>query len=264
MTTTEGSMKLLRLALAVLFVSFTLWAQFPGSNQEASMPPQALVDASSFSLCLLSQGLFQATPVGQAPPMPGDGEIDGPSPAEEAAFRYVTASSLFPGDAAFPLSGSPAALTQTTPARPKAFTYSDAYFVRRKIHKYASFATLPLFIGETIVGQELYNGNGSESLRGTHSGLAAGIAVLFAANTVTGVWNLVEASKDPNGRTKRLVHGILMLCADAGFVATGALAPDDDEGYGGSSGSGPSTHRTVALISMGIATVGYLYMLFAN
>ena len=257
-------MKLLRLALAVLFVSFTLWAQFPGSNQEASMPPQALVDASAFSLCLLSQGLFQATPVGQAPPMPRDGEIDGPPPAEDASFRHLTAGPLFSGAAAFPLSGSPAVLTQATPARPKTFTYSDAYYVRLKIHKYASFATLPLFIGQTIVGQELYNGNGSESLRGTHSGLAAGIAVLFAANTVTGVWNLVEASKDPNGRTKRLVHGILMLIADAGFVATGALAPGEEEGYGTPSGSGRSTHRTVALVSMGIATAGYLYMLIAK
>ncbi len=257
-------MKLLRLALAVLFVSFTLWAQFPGSNREASIPPPSVVDASAFSLCLLNHGLFQATPDCAASPMPRDGEIDSPSPAEGAAFRYATAGPLFSGDAAFPSPGSPAAWAQTTPTRPKSFTYSDAYFVRLKIHKYASFATLPLFIAQTIVGQELYNGTGSDSLRGTHSALAAGVAVLFGVNTVTGVWNLVEASKDPNGRTKRLVHGILMLCADAGFVATGALAPDDDEGYGGSSGSGPSTHRTVALVSMGIATVGYLYMLLAD
>ena len=189
-------MKLLRLALAVPFVSFTLWAQFPGSNREAPMPPPAPVDASAFSLCLLSQGLFQTTPVGQAAALPRDGEIDGPSPAEEAAFRYLTASPLFPGEAAFPLPGGPAALTQATPARPKAFAYSDAYYVRLKIHKYASFATLPLFIGQTIVGQKLYNGTGSESLRGTHSALAAGVAVLFAANTVTGVWNLVEAEQE--------------------------------------------------------------------
>jgi len=257
-------MKLLRLALAVLFVSFTLWAQFPGSNREAPIPPPAVVDASAFSLCLLNHGLFQATPDCTTSPMTRDGDIDGPPPAEGTAFRYETFGPLFSGDAAFPLSGSPAALTQTTPTRPKTFAYSDAYYVRLKIHKYASFATLPLFIAQTIVGQELYNGTGSESLRGTHSALAAGVAVLFAANTVTGVWNLVEASKNPNGRTKRLVHGIMMLCADVGFVATGALAPDDEEDYGVSSGSGPSTHRTVALVSMGIATVGYLYMLLAD
>ncbi len=155
-------------------------------------------------------------------------------------------------------------MAQQTPTRPRAVTYSDAYLVRRKIHMYASFATVPLFVAQTIVGQQLYNGNGSESLRGTHSGLATGIAVLFAANTVTGVWNLWEARKDPNGRTKRLVHGILMLCADAGFVATGALAPGEEEGPGIPSGNGRSTHRTVAFISMGIATVGYLYMLIAK
>jgi len=43
--------------------------------------------------------------------------------------------------------------------------------------------------------------------------------------------------------------------------ATGALAPDDDEGEGGGD---RSTHRTVALASMGVATVAYLIMLLGN
>jgi len=260
-------MKLVRVSLAVLFVSFTLWAQVPGSNQKAPVQLPGRINTSGFSLSnfsLSNRGLFSATSVSDALPPPGSGGIGGEAPAGNGTFRFMTANPFHPGDAAFPLPGSPAALAQTTPARPKAVSYSDAYLVRRKIHMYASFATVPLFVAETVVGQELYNGNGSESLRGTHSGLAAGIAVLFAANTVTGVWNLVEASKDPNGRTKRLVHGILMLIADAGFVATGALAPGEEEGYGTPSGSGRSTHRTVALVSMGIATAGYLYMLIAK
>src|SRR5215471_4573871 len=50
-------------------------------------------------------------------------------------------------------------LTQTPPipapqqptAHPVATTYSEAYEVRLKIHKYASYATLPLFATETAL-----------------------------------------------------------------------------------------------------------------
>ena len=142
-------------------------------------------------------------------------------------------------------------------ARPIAFEYSDGYYTRLKIHKWASYATLPLFVAQYAVGQKLYDGDASDSTRSLHSGLAASTAVLFGVNTVTGVWNLAEGRKDPNHRTKRMVHGILMLVADAGFVATGMTAPDDD----GEGGGSRSTHRNVALASMGVATVAYLMML---
>ena len=153
------------------------------------------------------------------------------------------------------------------PAGPFRSRYSEAYKVRAKIHKIASFATLPLFVANYFVGQDLYNHPGDESKKGLHGGLAASTAVLFGVNSVTGVWNLVEARKDPNHRTKRTIHGILMLVADAGFVATGMLAPEDDEHESGgvpTSTNGRSTHRTVALTSMAIATVGYLIMLIGG
>jgi hypothetical protein len=51
-----------------------------------------------------------------------------------------------------------------------------------------------------------------------------------------------------------------MLAADAGFLATGLMAPDSEERYQTSSDRG-STHRAVAITSMGIATAGYLMML---
>jgi hypothetical protein len=86
--------------------------------------------------------------------------------------------------------------------RPMAFEYSDGYRTRLKIHKYASFATLPLFVAPFAVGQELYNGNGSDSTRSWHGALAAGTAVLFGVNTVTGVWNLSEGRKDTALRWK--------------------------------------------------------------
>jgi hypothetical protein len=148
--------------------------------------------------------------------------------------------------------------------RPRAIEYSDGYRIRLKVHKYASLATLPLFVAQVAVGQKLYNGNGSDGTRSLHGALAAGTGVLFGVNTVTGVWNLAEGRKDPSHRTKRMVHGILMAVADAGFLATGLMAPESEGGEGGFEGGGGtsrSTHRTVALTSMGIATVAYLMML---
>ena len=88
---------------------------------------------------------------------------------------------------------------------------------------------------------------------------------VFAANSVTGVWNLKDGWKDTNGRGRRLVHGVLMLVADAGFVATGLLAPDEGDrehdGVQRFGGNSKATHRTVAITSMGIAAVSYLTML---
>ena len=144
---------------------------------------------------------------------------------------------------------------------PRAFEYSDAYRLRAKVHKVASIATLPLFGAEVIVGQKLYN-NPQDGPKGAHGALAAGIGTLFGINSVTGVWNLMEARKDPNHSTKRWVHGLLMLGADAGFVATAALGPHEER-FEPSQGS-KATHRAVAFSSMGVATVGYLVMLLGG
>jgi hypothetical protein len=178
-----------------------------------------------------------------------------PAPSFAASVAAATSDS--------PASGG----SQAPPARrPVAFEYSEGYQTRLKIHKYASYATLPLFVAQFAVGQKLYNGNGSDGTRTAHGVLAGGTAVLFGVNTVTGVWNLSEGRKDPNHHTKRMVHGILMAVADAGFVATGILTPHEghEEGeftYQESGGTSRSTHRAVALTSMGIATVAYLMML---
>ncbi len=170
-------------------------------------------------------------------------------------------------DAAQPAAAMPdpaAAPAQQSAPRPLAVEYSDAYALRRKIHVYASVATIPLFAAQYFIGDKLYQGDGSENLRSTHAVVGAGIGALFAVNTVTGAWNLWEARKDPKGRTRRLVHGLSMLGADVGFVATGMMAPDDDEGERGGDGGRRSLHRNVAVTSMGIATASYLYMLLTR
>jgi len=142
--------------------------------------------------------------------------------------------------------------------RPTAYEYSDFYNTRRKIHMIASYLTIPMVIGESIAGQKLYDGHGSEAAKSAHGAFTAGLAALFGVNTITGVWNLWEGRHDPNGRTRRVVHSVLMLGADAGFVAAASLAPDDDEG---GLSSDRSAHRNVAITSMSVAVGSYIYML---
>ncbi|MGH7591244.1 MAG: hypothetical protein ACREL2_07365 [Gemmatimonadales bacterium] len=145
--------------------------------------------------------------------------------------------------------------------RPRAIVYSDFYYTRLKIHKIASYATLPLFIGEFIVGEQLYHNGptGDQSLLGLHKTLAVGVDGLFAINTVTGVWNLWDSRHDPEGRTRRWIHSALMIASDIGFVATGALAPNRRTYANGTSNAG--AHQTVAIASMSAALGSYLMML---
>ncbi len=127
--------------------------------------------------------------------------------------------------------------------------------------KLASLATLPLFVTEGFLGESLYN-NPTSGKKTAHLVVAAAIGGLFAVNTVTGVWNLVEARKDPHDRTRRLAHGIFMLAADVGFLATAATGPGHEEE--GSMEGSRSTHRAIAFTSIGLATAGYLIMLFGG
>ena len=191
-------------------------------------------------------------------------EADAPRPGPWAVNFGAVATPGF----TMRLDSSNAADQAATPRRAVPFEYSDGYKTRAKIHKYTAFATLPLFIANYIVGQDLYN-NPDESKKGLHVGLVTGTAVLFGVNTFTGVWNLWEGRKDTNHRTKRMTHGILMLVADAGFMATAMLAPGEHDQEHGSgvqtvSGNSASTHRAVAVGSMGIATISYLIMLLGG
>ena len=137
--------------------------------------------------------------------------------------------------------------------------YSHAYQTRLKIHKISSFAMLPLFATELILGQSIYNDPDSGK-KDAHVAVGVGIGTLFGINTVTGVWNLLESRKDPNGRKRRVIHSILMLAADAGFATTAALAPDTEHGGDDSRGA----HRAAAITSIGLGTAGYLMMLFTK
>lgn len=172
------------------------------------------------------------------------GEPLAPPPASARALRSVL----------------PAVTIADAEQRPVAVTHSRAFEVRSKIHKYASYATVPLFVAQYLVGQKLYDGTGGETAKSAHGALVIGMAGLFAVNSVTGVWNLWEDRHEPKGRAKRWIHGLMMLGAGAGFVATGATAPDDDDDGGGVSSTNRSLHRNLAIGSMGVSAASYLFM----
>src|SRR5262249_27352884 len=157
--------------------------------------------------------------------------------------------------------GSASAGQQQPPAHPAATTYSNAYEVRLKIHKYASFATLPLFATELALGQSLYNNPETGAKKTAHVIVGTGIVGLFGVNAVTGVWNLWEGRNDPDGRRLRVIHSVLMLAASGGFVATTATGPGFHRGSTELSGN-PSLHRDLAIASISVGTVGYVLMLF--
>jgi hypothetical protein len=149
--------------------------------------------------------------------------------------------------------------------RPVAIDYSDAHQTRAKIHKYTSWATLPLMATEFVLGKKLYDDPNSvtSSSRGVHGAVGAGLIGLFGVQSVTGVWNLVESNQAP-GRTKRLVHGLLMLAAEGGFVAAAVTAPGHGRNDLVNFDASRATHRNIALVSFGVGTGGYLMMLLTG
>jgi hypothetical protein len=235
--------RVLAVPLLLLLAHPTASAGTPGDGVPATTEPAIALNGSD-----------------QAAPRPEEGSSAAtPSPGTENA---PPASATAPEPGASVLSAARNAdLPPALQPRARAFEYSDAYRTRLKIHRYASVPTLPLFLAQYAVGQKLYNGTVSNNTRSLHSALAVATGALFAVNTVTGVWNLSEGHKDPNHRTKKMLHGILMLVADGGFAATGALAPHLHR-RGGATGVSPATHRAIALTSMGVATVSYAIMLF--
>ena len=158
--------------------------------------------------------------------------------------------------------GAPAILADTVHRRAKAVEVSDFYEWRLRVHRYASYTTIPLFIAQSVAGNQLYQADKSGATKpgwakGVHGAGAAGLGVLFTVNTVTGVWNLWDSRHNDVGRTKRIIHSVLLLAADGGLALAGSSGSDDTE----SSQASRARHRDIAYASMGTALVGYGVML---
>lgn len=147
-------------------------------------------------------------------------------------------------------------ITHGTRRRVRAVEYSDWYARRLTIHRWASYTTVPLFIAQYIVGERVWKYGQASNAAKYHSLLAGAVGTLFAVNTTTGVWNMIASRHDPEGRTRRIIHGTLMLIADGGFVATGILGSKAQNNF-----DDRTLHRKVALSSMGVALLSYAIML---
>jgi hypothetical protein len=156
-----------------------------------------------------------------------------------------------------------AVVTDTTPRRrPRAIEVSDAYAMRLRIHRFASFTLIPLFVAQTVAGNQMYQSGGPDPAWAStvHNVGAAGLGALFTVNTVTGVWNLWESRGVTQGRTVKLVHSAFMLASDAGFTYAGVkLGPDAKR-----SATARQDHRRWAYYSISSALAGYATMLIAN
>lgn len=147
----------------------------------------------------------------------------------------------------------------TTSRRPRAIYYSDSYYTRLTVHRIASYAELPLFGAEYILGERLLHdertGFPPSGLKAAHAGVAGALGVLFAVNTVTGAWNFWDSRSDPANRTLRIIHSVAMLSADAGFAWAGAIG-----GSARNSAQAARHHRSVSVGSMALATAGTAIM----
>lgn len=193
--------------------------------------------------------------------------------AERGPGTATVADTLTPSaqQVAGPVRPTPlvAAPAQDTIRRPRAVVLSDWYGRRLTIHRYGSYVMLPLFATEYILGSRLlsqkegvYDGTRrvpiDATLRRNHRAVAQGVGALFVVNTTTGLWNLWETRGDGSHSTRRTLHVLSMLGANAGFVVTGlkgARAVDRRP-------SDARAHRNIALASMGLATTGVALMWF--
>ena len=199
-----------------------------------------------------------AADTGAVPAPPADPPPPAVGPVTPAPVVFATLAP--PGtepDGAAPPYALPVP-ADTVPGRRRAFEYSDAYGTRLTIHRIASYAMVPLFAASFASGSQLVeNGRAAPAwARTIHRPAATGTALLFGVNTLTGGINLWEARRDPDGRTRRTLHGLLMLAADAGFAATGIIAED-----AGENAARRDLHRTVALSSRGVSLLSYAIML---
>jgi hypothetical protein len=146
--------------------------------------------------------------------------------------------------------------------RTRAVEVSDWYGRRLTLHRWLSYTTYPLFAFQYAAGRQKWDrGDAAPAwAKDGHVIGATAIATVFTANTVTGVWNLIESRHVEDGRTRRYLHGASMLVADAGFTWAGAVLSEQAE----RSNSKRKLHRTVALTSIGISVTSSTLMWIFN
>jgi hypothetical protein len=155
----------------------------------------------------------------------------------------------------------PADAPADTVRRRHSVELSDWYYRRLEIHRLGSYIELPMFAGEYYLGNRLMaNGQPIANwLRPAHLTVAMGLGGLFTINTVTGGWNLLEGwSQEGDRRNLIVAHTVLMLAADGGFAAAGAMVGRRSDL------AAQRRHRAVAVASISAATVSTVMMWIAR
>jgi hypothetical protein len=185
------------------------------------------------------------------------------SAADSTGNRPVTVLAAF-APAGVTIAGNAEADTVVR-RRPKAIEVSDAYEMRLRIHRYAAYTVVPLFIMQSVAGNTLYQADKTGAprpgwARGMHLAGAGALGTVFTINTVTGLWNLWEGREAETGRTTRFIHSALLLASDAGFTYSGITLASDAKRNQDSR----NKHKNVAYYSMGAALAGYGIMLVGD
>lgn len=174
---------------------------------------------------------------------------------------------LAPAALEFPAASPTADAVSLRPALlpPQAVGLSDGYYTRLDIHRYASYAVVPLFVLEYVAGQKLLEKGSAAPLwaEKVHKPAAYAVAGIFILNTATGLINYSEARKIRQGKKRRAWHTALMLAADAGFVYSIAKAPSTakiDARIAAGKVGGWTPHKASAIASMSVSTLAYLMM----
>jgi hypothetical protein len=157
------------------------------------------------------------------------------------------------------------ATADTVRRRPKAIDVSESYELRLRIHRYAAYTVVPLFVVQSVAGNQLFQADKTGAAkpdwaRNVHQAGAAALGTVFTINTVTGLWNLWESRDNDVGRTKRLLHSALLLASDAGFTYSGIALANG----GRQKQASRTSHKNVAYYSMGAALAGYGIMLVGD
>lgn len=200
------------------------------------------------SALLLVQALSLAPTVANVSSLPLSSELAPAALEVPAAFR-----------------GTDDAALQPVLLPPQAVRLSDGYYTRLDIHRYASYAVVPLFVLEYVAGQKLLEKGSAAPLwaERVHKPAAYAVAGIFTLNTATGLINYSEARKIRQGRKRRAWHTALMLAADAGFIYSIAKAPSTakiDARIASGKVGGWTPHKASAIASMSVSTLAYLMM----
>lgn len=139
---------------------------------------------------------------------------------------------------------------------------SDWYYRRLTLHRYISYATIPVFAAQWAAGSVIFPDprNAPQWAKNTHDAGADLLMGMFTVNTVTGAWNWWDSRSQEKGRALRTVHALMMLTADGIFTYAGSTVANEAE----TSLEKRRLHRTLALVGTGITVGNGLMMKWFN